>query len=89
MEKEIKKIIEECEEYAQKKGLSLNDNPKMIEGLAKRLLENEKKYGKKYCPCRIVKGLPEIDEKNICPCSYSKEEIEKTGHCLCWLFIKK
>jgi ferredoxin-thioredoxin reductase catalytic subunit len=89
MEPEIKKLIEGCEDYAKKNGIKLNDSAQMLEGLAKRLLENEKKYGARYCPCRVVKGQPEIDQKNICPCFYSKEELEKTGHCLCWLFLKK
>ncbi|MDD4625010.1 MAG: ferredoxin-thioredoxin reductase catalytic domain-containing protein [Candidatus Paceibacterota bacterium] len=89
MEKEIEKIIEEYRQYAEEKGIGLNDNHEMLEGLAKRLIENEKKYGARYCPCRVVKGKPEIDQKNICPCSYSEEEIEKSGHCLCWLFVKK
>jgi len=89
MEAEEEKLIEQYEEYAQKNGLKINPDKNLINGLVGRLLANEKKYGARYCPCRIVKGQPEIDQKNICPCSYSKEEIEKNGHCLCWLFFKK
>jgi ferredoxin-thioredoxin reductase catalytic subunit len=52
------------------------------------LLENEKKHGKRYCPCRRVTENEEEDLKNVCPCVYHLEEIEKNGHCLCGLFIK-
>lgn len=86
---EIQKAIKRYEDYAEKKGLKLNPNRELLEGLAKRLLENEKKYGERYCPCRVVKGQPQIDQKNICPCFYSEKEIEENGHCLCWLFLKK
>ena len=89
MEKEIEETIKQYEDYAEKNGLKVNPNRGLLEGLAKRLLENEKKYGFRYCPCRVVKGQIETDQKNICPCVYSKGEIEKNGHCLCWLFFKK
>lgn len=89
MEKDIEEAIKKYEEYAKKNGLKLNPNRDLLEALAKRLLENGKKYGARYCPCRVVKSQPQIEEKNICPCFYSKKEIEENGHCLCWLFLKK
>jgi len=89
MEKDIEEAIKKYEEYAKENGLVLNPNRVLLEGLAKRLLENEKKYGARYCPCRVAKSQPQIEEKNVCPCFYSKKEIEENGHCLCWLFLKK
>ncbi|NYT19995.1 MAG: hypothetical protein GKC08_06885 [Methanosarcinales archaeon] len=47
------------------------------------------RYGKRYCPCRIIKGNEEEDKKIICPCIYLKEEIENDGKCHCELFFKK
>lgn len=84
----LEKIIKEYEEYAHQKGLRLNQNREVVERLVKGLLENEKKHGKRYCPCRRITGNPTEDAKNICPCAYHLEEIERDGHCLCGLFLK-
>ena len=88
MEKEVEKLIEEYKEYAKKNGISLNPNAVLVESLAKRLLENEKKYGHRYCPCRFITGDEEKDKDKICPCKWSNEEISRQGHCLCNLFVK-
>jgi len=84
----IGKIIEEYEEYAARNGYKLNQNREILEGLIRGLLENEKKYGFRYCPCRIVSGNSEEDKSKICPCQFISKEIEEQGHCLCGLFIK-
>jgi len=83
----IKEWIEYAD-YAQKNGFQLNPDKEIIERIINGLLENEKKYGKKYCPCRRVTGNQETDLKNVCPCYYHKDEIEKDGHCFCGLFTK-
>lgn len=84
----LEKTIKEYEEYALRKGFKLNPNKEVVEKLVRGLLENEKKYGKRYCPCRRVTGNSEEDSKNICPCLYHLEELEKNGHCFCGLFLK-
>ena len=88
MNEKIKKLIKEYERYAKEKGFRLNPNKKILEVTIKGLLANEKKYGKRYCPCRKVKEIPEEDKKIICPCIYHKKEIKKQGHCHCMLFVK-
>jgi thioredoxin len=85
---DIEKIIKNYQEYAEKNGFKLNPNREVVERLVKGLLNNEKKYGKRYCPCRRVTGNKEEDEKNVCPCAFHLDEIEKNGHCFCGLFIK-
>jgi len=82
------KITQESEEYAKQNGFWLNPNRGVVERIINGLIENEKKYGKRYCPCRRITGNREEDAKNICPCVYHRQEIEKEGHCLCGLFIK-
>lgn len=81
-------IIEKYSEYARKNGFQLNPNRKIVERVVNGLLENEKKKGKKYCPCRVLSGNQEEDSKKICPCAYHKEEIAKNGRCYCGLFTK-
>jgi len=77
------------EEYAKQNGLKLNPDPRVVKRLIVGLLENEKKYGQKYCPCRRVSGNSEEDKSKICPCAWHREEIEKNGRCLCGLFVKE
>jgi len=66
----------------------LNPDKKVVDEIMQGLAENQKKYGKRYCPCRRVTGDVEQDAKIICPCVYSKDEIEKDGKCFCGLFVK-
>lgn len=84
----MEKLIRKYQEYAKENGFSLNPDKEAVKRIVKGLLENEKKHGAKYCPCRRVTGNSEEDKKNICPCVYHKEEIEKDGRCLCGLFVK-
>jgi ferredoxin-thioredoxin reductase catalytic subunit len=78
----------EYEEYAKENEISLNPNEKIVNAIIEGLLNNEEKYGEKYCPCRKVTGDKEEDKKIICPCIYHLEEINSIGHCHCNLFIK-
>lgn len=87
-ENENEKLIKEMELYAAKNGFRLNPQREEVERLIRGLLENEKKYGKRYCPCRRITGNPEEDRSKICPCAFHKEEIAKGGHCFCGLFVK-
>lgn len=84
----IEKVIQEYEEYAKKNNLSLNPNRGVVERIVKGLLENEKKYGARYCPCRKISGNPKEDKAKICPCAWHHQEIKKDGHCLCGLFVR-
>ena len=84
----IEKIIEEYKEYASKTGFKLNPDREVVERLIKGLLENEKKYGQRYCLCRRVSGNPAEDKPKICPCAWHRQEIEREGHCYCRLFVK-
>jgi len=71
--------IQEYQEYADRNGLKLNPDRKVVEALVSGLLANEKKHGARYCPCRRMV---------LCPCESSREEIVKDGHCHCGLFVK-
>ena len=81
-------LIGEYLEYAKKNGFQLNPNQEIVKRLVRGLLENEKKHGARYCPCRRITENKEEDKPKICPCQWHKEEIEKQGRCLCGLFVK-
>ena len=87
--KEVEDLIFRYKAYAEKNGFCLNPDKQILGNLVKALLEREKKFGAKYCPCRRITGNQEEDKKIICPCIYHKEEIQKDGRCLCNLFLKK
>ncbi len=84
----IDAIEKEYSEYAKINGFQLNPDRETARRVINGLLENEKKHGKKYCPCRRITSDPEEDLKKICPCYYHKDEIAKDGHCLCGLYAK-
>lgn len=85
---ETEELISWSDNYAKENGFNLNPNRKVVHGLVRGLLENEKKQGQRYCPCRRITGDKEKDQKIVCPCYYHKDEIKKDGHCLCGLFVK-
>ncbi|MEK7664535.1 MAG: ferredoxin-thioredoxin reductase catalytic domain-containing protein [Patescibacteria group bacterium] len=82
-------LIKKFQNYAKENGIQLNPDKKIVERIVNGLLENEKKYGKKYCPCRRISGSAEEDEKKICPCFWHKDEIKKDGRCFCGLFVRQ
>lgn len=88
MERDIEKVIKEYEQYAHVHGFKLNSDKGAVEKIVRGLLENEQKYGKKYCPCRRVVGNEEEDRSKVCPCLWHKEELDKRGRCFCGLFEK-
>ncbi len=87
-EKLKKTIYESLQKYADKKGYKLNPDKEMLDIVIEGLAKNQEKYGKRYCPCRIITDNKEENKKIICPCAYHKEEIEKNGMCYCTLFWK-
>jgi ferredoxin-thioredoxin reductase catalytic subunit len=55
----------------------------IIRGIAIRKI----KAGAEYCPCRVLTGDVKKDARVVCPCVFSKAEIENDGICLCHLFV--
>lgn len=87
-EAEVEKILTWAEKYAARSGFRVNPDREQARLIALGLLKNQEKYGKRYCPCRVVTGNAEEDRKIICPCAYHKDEIAAQGQCHCGLFVK-
>jgi ferredoxin-thioredoxin reductase catalytic subunit len=83
-EEELTKLMEK---YAKSKGFRLNPDREVVNVIIKGLLENEKRHGYRYCPCRVLTGKKEDDAPKICPCKWHKDEIKQMGHCHCGLFF--
>jgi len=88
-EEEVKEIRKRMERYAEMKGYSLNPDEEVVYVILRGLLENKRKYGYPYCPCRVVTGNREEDLSKICPCRWHEEEIRRMGRCHCGLFVAK
>ena len=69
--------------------LGAEPGQKVLDAVIRGLARNEKKFGERYCPCRIRSGEKEKDTAIICPCIYHKDEIAKDGHCHCQLYYRK
>ncbi len=80
-------IKESLDNFVKDRPFRLNPNEKTVAKVIKGLVARNKKYGKLYCPCRIVSGDNEKDDKIICPCFYHEEEVNRDGKCHCDLFV--
>lgn len=84
---EVNNLITEYKRYSKENGFELNPNKEIVKRIVVGLIENKKKYGFRYCPCRRVVGNTEEDKQKICPCFWHLDELKKDGHCLCGLFV--
>jgi len=76
-------------EYAERGPFLLNPDKVVVENVIAGLVRNKVKFGYAYCPCRDVKGVPDKDRDNICPCRTHREEIARQGTCECGLFVSQ
>ncbi len=76
-----------AEMVAKKQGWKLNGDKEHLEMVLEGLLKNVNRYGYYACPCRDSDGVKDEDADIICPCKYSKQDIEEFGHCYCGLFM--
>jgi len=88
-EEDKKEFLEFAKKHASEKGIRLNPDERIVNGIVAGLFKREKSNGEKYCPCRVVSGNKEEDKKIICPCVYHLDEIAKDGKCHCQLFVAK
>lgn len=89
IEEEKEKVRQFIKRYCEINGYKLNPDKKILEAVIEGLAINRVRKNFQYCPCRILSGNPQEDKLKICPCHWHKEEIEKEGHCHCFLFFKK
>ena len=76
--------------FAEKNDFKLNPDERFVKSICEGVLDNEKKYGLKLCPCRLRDGTRKRDLELICPCNFKTHESWKTeGRCWCGLFVKR
>ncbi len=85
-EEQLEKILRK---YSDKQGFQLQTDDEHLKEIISGLIENIKKFGHRYCPCRVITGDKAKDISIICPCVYHKDEIRTMDHCHCGLFLAK
>jgi len=76
-------LRERLGEYAEANGFRLNPDEGLLDSLLDLLVENDG-----FCPCRVPSSDPLVVKRFTCPCITHRVEIEATGHCHCFLFVK-
>jgi len=69
-------------------GWHVNPDAGFAEVLAGGLAANYNRFGYYQCPCRDSwAGDRKKDADIICPCVYSKADLDEYGQCYCGLFV--
>jgi ferredoxin-thioredoxin reductase catalytic subunit len=82
-----KEMFRWARKYAKEKGWILNPDKDKLRVVMRGLARNTKRFGERYCPCRIRSGDTEKDRAIICPCIYHEDEVAKEGQCHCRLYF--
>jgi ferredoxin-thioredoxin reductase catalytic chain len=89
MKKEEEKLYQELKKLVDEDGYILQPDEDILEDLLIGLIENEKRYGFRSCPCRLASGILVNDMDIICPCDYRDPDLEKYGCCYCTLYVNE
>lgn len=82
------KNYQRLKKIAEKKGYIFNPNQDWFEQVIRLMTDNQKEFGKYYCPC---KQHHPVDTKTdvVCPCPTLDDEVGRDGYCHCRLFYTK
>jgi ferredoxin-thioredoxin reductase catalytic chain len=86
---EIDRLYEKLNREAGASGYHLNPDVGFTRGLIKGLIENERRYGYRTCPCRLATGRKQDDLDIICPCDYRDPDLDDYGACYCALYVSQ
>lgn len=89
LEKQIDGLYEKLRKEAENAGYHLNPDVDFTKDLVRGLLENEKRFGYRACPCRLASGDGEEDLDIICPCDYRDPDLDDYGACYCALYVSR
>ena len=90
-----KKLLEVWKNFTQQNEFILNPDRDHVAMIVRGILDNEKKYGLKLCPCRLRNETQENDLELICPCNFKTHSTwlrptsGKKPMCWCGLFVKR
>lgn len=89
LEEAKKEIYERLKKYVARSPYDFNPDKKKVDEIISGLAMRKLKFGRFYCPCRVLTGEEKDDRPKVCPCIWHRQEIEEKGSCYCGLFVKK
>jgi ferredoxin-thioredoxin reductase catalytic subunit len=87
LEKQVDALFEKLRKDAENAGYHLNPDVAFTKDLIRGLLENERRYGYRACPCRLASGVQVEDIDIVCPCDYRDPDLDDYGACYCALYV--
>lgn len=79
-----------CEALTQNNDFILNPAKEHLSLVIDGVMENEREYDLKLCPCQLRDDTRERDLELLCPCNFKSQEIwQSDGRCWCGLFVKR
>lgn len=88
-DEEIERVYHQLDSDAGSAGYHLNPDVAFVKGLVRGLIENERRYGYRACPCRLSMGSKEADLDIICPCDYRDPDLDEHNACYCALYVSQ
>ena len=74
--------------FTENNNFILNTDEDHVSMVISGVLDNEKEYGLKLCPCRLRDGTRQRDLELICPCNFKIQDVwENEDRCWCGLFV--
>lgn len=91
VDSEKREAIRIWEDFAKKSNkFKLNSDKEKVDSLAKGVVNNKKRFGLKFCPCRLRTKDFEKDLRLVCPCNFLIQNTWKEKkECWCSLFVGK
>ena len=89
LEKQIDALFEKLRKDAENAGYHLNPDVTFTKDLIRGLLENDRRYGYRACPCRLASSDRDEDLDIICPCDYRDPDLDDYGACYCTLYVSE
>ncbi|MGD9937242.1 MAG: ferredoxin-thioredoxin reductase catalytic domain-containing protein [Methanoregulaceae archaeon] len=86
-DEEVARVQAQIERDAEAGGYHLHPDAAFTGSLVRGLIENERRYGYRACPCRLATGSKETDLDIICPCDYRDPDLVEHGACYCALYV--
>ncbi|NLX50216.1 MAG: ferredoxin:glutaredoxin reductase [Methanospirillum sp.] len=86
---DVDRLYREIERDAESGGYHIHPDRVFTERLVRGLIENERRYGYRSCPCRLSAGSPGEDVDIVCPCDYRDPDLSEFGACYCALYVSK
>ena len=88
-DEEIDRTYRQLDRDAESAGYHLNPDEAFGKELVRGLIENERRYGYRACPCRLSMGTMDADLDIICPCDYRDPDLNEHGACYCALYVSR